>query len=79
MPETATVGSIVVAADCIVTDNISENIVVYLYVVMPTGEIVKLPGNSFVAVSEGTYTLRYMAFDKVGNTTIENFKVVVSK
>ena len=55
-----------------VTDNetAAENISVKKYVVLPTGRITELPGNSFIASYAGKYTVRYVAYDEAGNQAL---------
>lgn len=65
-------GETVVIPQITVTDNESaaENIRVRKYLILPSGRIVEIPGNSFVASYIGKYTVRYVAYDEAGNQTL---------
>lgn len=81
---TAKKGATIVVAPITVSDNNtpSEEIVVCCFVVRPCGMRFYVDlneSNSFVATETGTYCIRYVAFDALGNiTTIEN-KIVVTQ
>ncbi len=72
MKENYTLGETVVIPKITVTDNetAAENISVKKYVVLPTGRIAELPGNSFIASYAGKYTVRYVAYDEAGNQAL---------
>lgn len=65
-------GDTVVIPQVTLSDNESaaENIRLYKYLVLPSGRIVEIPGNSFIASYIGNIAVRYVAFDEAGNQTI---------
>jgi hypothetical protein len=77
MPNQAKLNELIVGSNATAIDNIDGEVNVYLYLVTPSGNVLKLPGNSFYATQVGVYTLRYMTFDKTGNTVIDSFDVTV--
>lgn len=72
MRESYALDGTVVIPKVTVTDNetAAENISVKKYVVLPTGRIAELPGNSFIASYAGKYTVRYVAYDEAGNQAL---------
>ena len=76
-PTTASVGDTVTIGQAVVSDNISEQLTVYITVDMPGGKVVNVTNGSFVASKAGVYTVRYMVFDEAGNYTFKSYTVTV--
>ena len=79
-PKTAAkVGDIVVVPKIIVSDDNSsaENITVTKFVVSPDGKLSQVFGNSFRCDSVGTYEVRIIASDEIGNTSFVRYTVEV--
>ncbi len=69
LEDTYHLNDVIVFASVKVTDNFSDadSIVLYRFIITPTGRIFRLGGNSFVANQTGRYTLIYQAMDEAGN------------
>lgn len=65
--ESAKVGETVELAGTEVTDNLTEECTVVVYVFGPEGANVKVTDGKFEAAVSGVYSVRYMAFDADGN------------
>lgn len=68
------IGDTVSIAKASATDNIDENVTVYVYVLMPDHTTFALKGNDKYFVGQvGTYTVRYFAIDQAGNTSYVDY------
>lgn len=74
-------GTTFVVPSVTVTDNVtaSENIQIETYVITPTGKMVVLPGNSFLASAAGEYRVIISARDDAGNIGTYEFKVTAKE
>ena len=62
----------------IAEDNLDGEVPVYVYLVDPSGIIVKVEnGGNYVATKKGVYEVRYMSIDSFGNLTIYTYQVTV--
>lgn len=74
--ETAKLGSILNIKSAIVTDNVSENIVINVYVIAPNGRVSEY-NTGYKLTEKGVYKVFYYAFDEEGNTAIKSYIVTV--
>lgn len=76
----ATLGQTVVVASATAEDNVTsaKDIVVRQYLVTPSGTVIALTGNAFVANEIGDYTVRYFAADQAGNFTVLDNVITVT-
>lgn len=70
-------GEIIKLPEISATDNLSENVSIYLYLAKPNGEIVRLTTNNFKLISVGKYILKIIAFDNQGNSVFLNYEITV--
>lgn len=82
MQKETTVGKKVTVSTASATDNVDEEVQVYVFLENPEGAISLLEGfaketYSFVPNMTGTYIVKYVAFDSANNMTIKTHKVVV--
>ncbi|MBQ8658347.1 MAG: hypothetical protein IJ506_04355 [Clostridia bacterium] len=79
--ETAKVGSNLKIKSATVTDNVSENIAIFVYVIDPNGVASEYKrtekGFKYKLSQKGEYTVQYYAFDEAGNTAITGYTVTV--
>ncbi len=77
---TATLNETVVVASATAEDNYTPaaDLVVRQYLVTPSGTVIALTGNSFVANEIGDYTVRYFAVDQAGNFTVLDNVITVT-
>ena len=64
-------------AQASVTDNYTE-CTLQIKLKLPSGKIVGLPGNSFVATAAGEYTVYYFAYDADFNPACVSYVISVS-
>ena len=78
VPSSGKVGKTVKLPSCVAVDNVSSNVTVSILIICPvTSKISYLTESSFVPEYFGDYTVRYIAADEVGNTTILDYAVTV--
>lgn len=75
--ESAKKGESVVLADTEVTDNLTAECTVVVYVFDPEGANVKVTDGKFEATMAGVYTARYMALDADGNVAFASYEINV--
>ncbi len=76
--ETVKVGSYLNVRSATVSDNISEDISIFVYVIDPYGIVTEYnPNENFKLEYEGKYFVQYYAFDEAGNTAIKGYTVTV--
>ena len=73
----AKVGDTVTVASVTATDNISENLTVFICVENTDGQTDVVENNKFVADKKGVYTVKYMVWDEAGNYTFKSYTVTV--
>ena len=71
----------VVVPSVTVSDNVSsaEKITVETYVLLPTGRMIKLPGNSFIASVAGEYAVVIAARDEAGNIGTYRYNLTIKE
>ena len=74
-------GATVVVPSVTVSDNVSsaEKITVETYVLLPTGRMIKLPGNSFIASVAGEYAVVIAARDEAGNIGTYRYNLTIKE
>ena len=79
-PESARINSTIQLAIASVTDNVtaSKNIVLKVYVVLPSGYMEEVLNYSYTFTSTGLHVVRYFAFDEAGNVAILDTNIMVS-
>ena len=82
MQKEATVGKKVNVSTASATDNVDDEVQVFVFLENPEGAISILVGfakdtYSFVPNMTGTYIVKYVAFDSAQNMTVEMHKITV--
>lgn len=76
--ETAKVGDVLTAKDVQVSDNLTQELVVYTYVMTPKGTVEEYKADKkFVLAQKGVYRVYYYVFDENGNTTTVYYSITV--
>lgn len=77
---TAKVGDKIRLPKATATDNYTQSLTVFVYVVFPTGEAVAIDttADGFIASVAGEYTVLYTVDDEAGNFVTEYFKIKVT-
>jgi hypothetical protein len=77
--ETARVGDVLKAKAVQVSDNLTESLVVYTYVMTPKGTVEEYKESErFVLTQKGVYRVYYYVFDENGNTTTVYYSITVA-
>jgi len=71
-------GDVVNIAEYTVSDDRSENLEVYVYIVSPFGNIYRLQENAFEAVASGKYTVLITVSDENNNFAMAQYNVTVA-
>lgn len=67
-------------AKCTAVDNVTENCDIYVYVITPTGKVIKVEnGGWFTMEYYGEYTVHYSVFDENYNMSKISYKITRSK
>ena len=73
------VGEKVVVPTAAVTDNVTQDIVCYIFVIMPEGNYVVVENNEFTFTDAGSYEIVYVAIDSQDNIARKAIKVTVTE
>lgn len=76
MPTTASVGTVTIP-HIVAKDDVSSNCTLFITVFTPNNGLIMVTGNSFEALTAGTYILTITAFDDFGNTTYRIYYIEV--
>lgn len=77
VPSKGNVGKQIIVPAATVTDDISENLTLKIYVITAHGGIVELKDRAFTPKAAGKYVIRYWCVDDAGNMQICDYTVTV--